>query len=326
MKKRVFFLFLALVATLSIRAEEISKTTYTFAHKESKPLLMDLYSASEQVQPCLVYVFGGAFVTGSRAEPTVIEVYEYFVRRGWKVVAIDYRLGLKPLIDNPDEERSLLDFRSMLVDAINWAAEDLIDATAYLLSNAETLGIDPTKIVTLGSSAGAIAAVQAEWAICNSQPIANVLPEDFNYAGVISMAGAICAKGRKLEWEKSPCPIMLFHGNADRNVPYGKQSLFGVTLFGSEVIAASLDKLDSPYWFYDANNVDHNLSWRPMYVLRDEMEKFTEQMVFGGKRVKIHQWVDDVDLPEVEHDFGMKVYIETNFTPNQPRGADAVSY
>jgi hypothetical protein len=113
-----------------------------------------------------------------------VEVYEYFARNGWKVVAIDYRLGLKPLIEEPDVKRSLFDFRAMLVDAIDVATEDLLEATAYLVANSSVLGIDPEKIVTLGASAGAITVCQAEWALCNSHPMSAVLPANFDYAGL----------------------------------------------------------------------------------------------------------------------------------------------
>lgn len=325
-RKLILIAVFTALLTLPMEAQDVTMKTYDFAHRGEQTLRLDVYSASEQVEPCLLYIFGGAFVTGARDEESVKEVYEYFARRGWKVVAIDYRLGLKPLIDNPDEERSLLDFRSMLIEAIDWAAEDLLEATAYVVSNADVLGIDPERIVTLGSSAGAIAACQAEWAICNMKPMADILPADFNYAGVISMAGAVCASKRKLHWQKSPCPMMLFHGNADRNVPYGRQSLFGVSLFGSEAIAESLQENGSPYWFYDANNMDHNLSWRPMYFLREEIEQFATRMAFGGQRLQIHQRVNDMALKEVDHDFGLMDYIEENFAPDKPRGVDAVSY
>lgn len=324
--KKIFLCIVTLLCAMGLRAQDVKVETYTFAHRGEVPLLLDVYSTSTEVQPCLLYVFGGAFVTGQRAEKEVVEVYEYFARKGWKVVAIDYRLGLKPLIDEPEVERSLLDFRAMLVDAIAMATEDLVEATAFIVSNADTLGIDSTRIVTLGSSAGAIAVCQAEWAICNSEPVAALLPADFNYAGVMSMAGAVCAKGRKLEWRREPCPMMLFHGNADRNVPYGRQSLFGVSLFGSCSIAESLREAGAPYWFYDANNMDHNLSWRPMYFLRPEMEMFAERMAFGGERLQIEQKVNDRNLPEREQNFGLKDYIEANFRPDKPRGVDAAEY
>lgn len=324
--KKILLLLTAVLLAQCVVAQSVSKKTYTYTHRGDRAMYLDIYSTNEQTEPCLLYIFGGAFLAGERAEEEVVEVYEYFAERGWKVVAIDYRLGLLPLLEEPEVERGLLDFRAMLIDAINIATEDLLDATAYLVSNAEMLGIDPTKIVTLGSSAGAITALQAEWSVCNSLPVSAVLPADFNYAGVVAMAGAICAKGRRLEWEKAPCPMMLFHGNADRNVPYDKQSLFGVTLFGSEVIAESLAEIGSPYWFYDVNNMDHNFSWHPMYFLRPEIESFAERMCFGGERLMIHQRVCDTSLPDVKHNFGLKDYIEANFAPGKPHGVDAATY
>lgn len=318
--KKLLSVLVVLCVGASLFAQDIQKSTYSYAQRGEQTMYLDVYSSNDKVEPCLLYVFGGAFLMGSRAEKVVIEVYEYFASRGWKVVAIDYRLGLLPLVTEPHEKRSLLDFRKMLINAIDMATEDLLDATAYLVANAESLGIDPTKIVTLGSSAGAIASCQAEWAICNGDELAASLPDEFNYAGVISMAGAICSSGRRLEWQKEPCPMMLFHGNADRNVPYGRQTLFGVSLFGSESIASSLEKIGSPYWFYDANNVDHSLSWHPMFIHRAEIERFAERMVFGGERLLIHQRVDDALLPDVDHNFGLKDYIKANFSPQGPQG------
>lgn len=324
--KKILLFVLFLGCAFGAAAQDVTVKTYTYTHRGEVPLYLDVYSVSEDVEPCLLYVFGGAFVTGCRDEESVVQVYEYYARQGWKVVSIDYRLGLKPLIDEPDVKRGLLDFRAMLIDAIDVAAEDLLEATAYLVTNAKTLGINPEQIVTLGASAGAITALQAEWAICNEKPMAAVLPVDFNYAGVISMAGAICADTRKLEWKRVPCPLMLFHGNADRNVPYGKQSLLGISLFGSEAIAESLQKLDAPYWFYDVINMDHNMSWRPMYFQRLEIESFTRNVVFGGEKWLIHQVVDDTKLPDVKTNFKMKDYIEANFNPDRPRGVDAAVY
>ena len=325
--KRLTLLLVVVCSAMSLVAQSVTMQTFTFAHRGEKALYLDVYSSNnKEVQPCLVYIFGGAFLAGQRAEESVVEVYEYFAQRGWKVVAIDYRLGLLPLLEEPNKKRSLLEFRSMLIDALVLATEVMWEAPPVWVSNAERLGIDPSRIVTLGASAGAITALQAEWAICNQQPAATLLPPDFNYAGVVAMAGAICAKGRELEWQREPCPVMLFHGNADRNVPFGTQSLFGVRLFGSESIAESLHKRGTPYWFYEAENMDHNLSWRPMYFLRPEMERFAETMVFGGQRLQIHQKVNDMTLPEVEHDFGLRDYIEANFAPGKPHGVEAATY
>ena len=195
----------------------------------------------------------------------------------------------------------------MLIDAVDVATEDLLAATGYVVRNAKSLAINPEQIVVLGSSAGAITACQAEYAICNGWEVARrLVPADFNYAGIISMAGAIMDNGRKLTWGCKPCPIMMFHGNSDTNVPYEKISLLGTRMFGSKEIAASLDRVGSPYWFYAANNVGHSLSWKPMYTM-------------------LFEWVDDLSLEELEHDFGLTDFIKANFARDVEHTAESAA-
>ncbi len=306
-------------------AAEIVKKTYTFATHQGQDLLLDYYSASDEEQPCLIFVFGGAFLTGSRQEPEQISVYEYFVEQGWKVAAIDYRLGLKPLVDEPNVDRNILDIRRMLIDAVDVATEDLLSATAYLVRNAKSLAINPKQIVVLGSSAGAITACQAEYAISNGWDVARRVPANFNYAGIISMAGAIMESSRKLEWAKEPCPIMMFHGNSDTNVPYEKISLFGARMFGSKAIAESLQQAGAPYWFYAANNVGHSLSWKPMYFMREDMLEFANRMAFGDEKLQYFEWVDDLSLEQRRHDFKLTDFIKANFAPSVEHTAETAA-
>ena len=314
----------ALVA-LTVSAAEIVKKTYTFATAQGQDLLLDYYSASDEEQPCLIFVFGGAFLTGSRAEPEQVPVYEYFVEQGWKVAAIDYRLGLKPLVDEPDVDRNILDIRRMLIDAVEVATEDLLSATAYLVRNAKSLAINPKQIIVLGSSAGAITACQAEYAISNNWEVARRLPADFNYAGIISMAGAIMESSRSLKWAKEPCPIMMFHGNSDTNVPYEKISLLGARMFGSKAIAESLEEAGAAYWFYAANNVGHSLSWKPMYFQREDMMEFANRMAFGDEKLRYFEWVDDLSLKERPHDFKLTDFIKANFAPSVEHTAETAA-
>ena len=314
----------ALVA-LTVSAAEIVKKTYTFATAQGQDLLLDYYSASDEEQPCLIFVFGGAFLTGSRAEPEQVPVYEYFVEQGWKVAAIDYRLGLKPLVDEPDVDRNILDIRRMLIDAVEVATEDLLSATAYLVRNAKSLAINPKQIIVLGSSAGAITACQAEYAISNNWEVARRLPADFNYAGIISMAGAIMESSRSLKWAKEPCPIMMFHGNSDTNGPYEKISLLGARMFGSKAIAESLEEAGAAYWFYAANNVGHSLSWKPMYFQREDMMEFANRMAWGGEKLRYFEWVDDLSLEQRNHDFKLTDFIKANFAPSVEHTAETAA-
>ena len=94
---------------------------------------------------------------------------------GFRIISIDYRLGLK------GAEKVGVGQARELHHAILLAVEDLFSATAFMIDNAEQLGIDTGNIVISGSSAGAITAMQAEYELCNGTPVSEVLPEDFRY-------------------------------------------------------------------------------------------------------------------------------------------------
>ena len=66
MKKITTTLFLVFALSLSLRAQSVDCKTYTYTHRGDVALQMDVYKNSSEVQPCLVYVFGGAFLAGSR--------------------------------------------------------------------------------------------------------------------------------------------------------------------------------------------------------------------------------------------------------------------
>ncbi len=315
--KTVLVLLLSVWAVCA-EARNVSKQTLCYANKDGNELNMDIYSAADTLQPCVIYLFGGGFVGGTRDDKSALPYYDFLVSEGFKVVAIDYRLGLKPLARKDAPKVSATGFRSMLVNSVDMAAEDLLDATAYVISHAAELGIDPSKILTCGSSAGAITVYQAEYYICNGHKYASVLPAGFNYAGVIGFAGAILERSGRFAWKQAPCPMMLFHGNADSNVPYGRMSLLGQSFYGSERIARSLTELDSPYWFYDANNVDHSLASTPRYLQREEIMIFVRRMALGGNRLIVHQTVDDTARAETKHRFSIKDYIKSNFSTSEP--------
>lgn len=157
--------------------------------------------------------------------------------------------------------------------------EDLYTATNFVLSKADEWHIDVKNIITNGSSAGAIAALQAEYWICNGNPLAAQLPAKFNYAGVISFAGAIFEHGNTLQWKEKPAPVLLFHGSADDQVPYAKVGDEKFSVFGSAFLAEQLTALQVPHYFYNVKNAAHELAVDPMYHNRDVIDIFLDQIV-----------------------------------------------
>ena len=174
-------------------------------------------------------------------------------------------------------------FPQLLPQTVLMAVEDLYDATSFVAGKSAEWGIDPARIVACGSSAGAITVLQGAYFIANENPLTAKLPDGFDYAGVISFAGAVVDMADDLTWKRAPAPIMLFHGDADSNVPYRALRMGGAGIFGSDYIARQLSDMKSPYYFYSVEGADHALATVPMNNYRDAIDQFLTQQV--GERL-----------------------------------------
>ena len=314
MKVKQFLLFiLSMVLPLQLSGKEpVSKDTYIYAVKDADTLRMDRYYVADGVtRPCIVFMFGGGFAGGQRDRERYVDFFEFMVDEGFTTISIDYRLGLKNV--GEQEGVKARDFLALFENAIRIAVEDLYSATNYILENASYLAIDPSMIIACGSSAGAISVLQGEYERCNRTQTARVLPEDFRYAGVISFAGAIYSDHGHLKWNGEPAPLLLIHGDADKNVPYGKIKIFRRGFFGSEYIAKRYDRNGFPYYFYAEQNVDHKLADSPMNDNREEVMSFLRKYVQEEQRLTTNTVVVPIDKPDVRKRFGIKTYIKTNF-------------
>ena len=175
------------------------------------------------------------------------------------------------------------------------------------------MGIDTKRIVTSGSSAGAIAVLQAENHLVNRSRYAKILPKEFNYAGVIAYAGAIYSVLCKPKWRKTPCPVMLFHGNADRNVPYHKATVLALGFYGSDFIADQLHKKGATYYFHSAHYRDHSLALLPLYNNHDEIISFLRRCVLGGEHMQHTYEYVDKSLEPCQTEFSVQEYLNSNY-------------
>jgi len=103
--------------------------------KYSGELALDFYRAPRAgaaPRPCVILVHGGGWDSGNRAE--IVHFNHWLAGRGYAVASIDYRLAPKFL----------------------WPAQrdDVLAAIAFLKSHEAALGIDATRLVLLGRSAG----------------------------------------------------------------------------------------------------------------------------------------------------------------------------
>ena len=317
MGKRFIFILMACsllsIATV-VHAQHIDKQTYTFAIKKADTLKLDKYVMIDQIQgtqskPVILFAFGGGFKGGRRDNPDYISYFHFLARAGYVVVSTDYRTQLKDI--DKSEYSDLQGFSSALQQAITCAVEDFGDATNYIIEHSVEWQINPAQIIACGSSAGAITALQAEYEICNQTAFADRLPANFNYAGVISFSGAICANGIP-KWIMSPCPLMLFHGDADSTVPFTKAVVEEMGLWGSNFICMQLKEKETAYYFYIAEGIGHSLSYSPMKDNRHDILSFLNRLVLGKEKRCITTVEKNPEISRYKSDFTIEDYIREN--------------
>jgi predicted esterase len=311
--RKIVLLFVVMVQSCFVlSAQDVVCDTYHFATHDGQELYLDRYAldeAADAPRPCMIFAFGGGFVQGVRNHEYYSIYFDHLAREGVVVVSIDYRLGLK----NLDPNGGVVAMIDVFQNAVNMAVEDMYAATNYVIANAEEWGVDTSKIMISGSSAGAITAVQAEWMRCNGDVRAQVLPADFRYAAVVSCAGAIFSVNGKPKFKSEPAPMMLFHGTSDRNVPYDHASMFGVGFYGSAYIVKQLERLDAPYWFYSVEYGDHRIAGIPLIYQCDIIMQFINDFVLNGNSLQIDTEVVDLNGEKRPTRFKVMDYIKTNY-------------
>ena len=204
---------------------------------------MDIYRPAgdeELNRPVVILAHGGFFLAGSNDGVDVVPLCEDLARMGYVAASISYRLG----IDN------VFDLETSLQEAVLRGVHDAKAAVRFFRrSHAEEgnpWGIDPSRIVLGGSSAGAFIALHAAY-IDDLSEVPDVIDltqqglggglEGFSgnpgYASdvlsIINISGAI----GDADWiEAGDVPVVSTHGTADGTVPFGTGP---ISLLGSNV-------------------------------------------------------------------------------------------
>ena len=305
-----------MLSTLDLMAHEVECHTYHYATTEGQELMLDIYSLpsnNSAPRPCMIFAFGGGFVMGERNHEYYARYFDSLASSGIVVASIDYRLGLK----NTPKNGGIKTMIGIMQHAVDIAVEDIYTATCFVLENSERLNVDTKRVMLSGSSAGAIASLQAEWNRCNGADIASVLPNDFSYAAVVACAGAIFSTDGKPKFKHEPEPMLLFHGTSDGNVPYNRSSLFGIGFYGSKYIAKQLDKMNAPYWFYSAEYADHKIAGLPLWYQCDLILQFINDYVIEGSRMQIVNEVKYIPKERRQTHFSAKEYLQNNYKRRQ---------
>jgi predicted esterase len=302
MKIRTLIIALAtLISAAELTAAEpvISPDgTYMFCKRDTCDLFLDVYNPAKGSEtsiqgiqkPTIVFMFGGGFIRGTRDDDSYHSWFKNMTDNGYRIISIDYRLGLKGSNKVGVAQVNVLD------KAIHLAVEDLFSATAFIVDNAEELGVDPKNIVISGSSAGAITVMQAEYEICNQTSWTAELPSDFRYAGVMSFSGAILSREGKVDYKKlTPAPTLMLHGTADELVPYKQIAVFNLGFFGGGKLVERFKKFDYNFNMFHFIDYGHEIAGS-MYSTIDIQTRFLETNVMEGKKRIIEAWITDPDV------------------------------
>jgi predicted esterase len=298
--KRLFTTLLLVFCTIVCFAQ---KTTYQFAQRDTCDLFLDVYEPAvfpgDTLQrPTILYVFGGGFITGRRDDPWVAPWFQLLNENGYRVVSVDYRLGLKGIRMRFDLFH-LIESAKYTKKAVDMGVEDVFSAVRYLADHPE-LGVDMDNIVIAGSSAGAMISLSSEWEACNRTVRADILPEGFHFAGVMSFAGAIMSDTGTPAYKRTPAPQLLIHGTADGAVTYHKMGFANLGMFGSGFL---VDKVFKPegYVYQIYRYVDHSHDMAAnMMANWPEEKRFLEVSVMGRKPLVIDCTIDDPLMPAWE--------------------------
>lgn len=298
------FKYLSAVAALLMAAAASAQDgtitpdgTYMYERRDTCELFMDVYNPAEDSEttymgirkPTVIFMFGGGFIRGTRDDRSYHSWFRMMTENGYKVISIDYRLGLKGSSKVGVAQVNVLD------KAIHMAVEDLFSATDFIIENAEQLEVDPSNIVISGSSAGAITVMQAEYELANRTAYASVLPEGFNYAGVMSFSGAILSREGKVDYATAPCPTLMLHGTADKLVPYKQIKFFNLGFFGGGRLVERFKKFGYNFNMYHFLDYGHEIAGS-MYSTLDIQKKFLECNVMQKKMRIVEAWISDPDV------------------------------
>ena len=302
MKTRIIMaaVMTAALLTLSstVKAQSIEPDgTYMFVQRDTCELFMDVYHPKRGSQtkfagkekPTIIFMFGGGFIHGERDNKDYMSWFSQMTANGYRIISIDYRLGLKGTNKVGVAQVNLLDA------AIHMAVEDLFSATNFIIENADQLRVDPSNMVISGSSAGAISVMQAEYELANRTSWAQVLPEDFRYAGVMSFAGAILSREGKVDYKSEPCPTLMLHGTADKVVPYKQIKLFNLGFFGAGKLVDRFGKFGYNYNMYHYDGNGHEVAGAMDRTVDLQMAFIENNILLGQKRI-IEALISDPEI------------------------------
>ena len=294
--KRYILICIALLLPLTGVAQQ--KKSYRFVERDST-LWLDVWKPDvpRPDKACVVALFGGGFVQGTRDNELQTAIAQMLTARGYTVVSPDYRLGLKDTVMLKKYGKATK-LQTLFQWVIDIAAEDCAAACAWVVNHAGELDVNPDRMVLTGSSAGAISVLQMDYCRANALPLASVLPTGWKPAAVVPYAGAVMCKG-KPRYKTPPAPTMLMHGTKDKVVAYKRfPHVSSHALWGANTVFKAMKRGGFPCWIVRCEGIGHEVaSFLPGSV--DLFCGFVEQ-VFNGRVTTLDATMRDSKLLPTE--------------------------
>lgn len=135
-------------------------------------LMMDIYKPvnANCSRPCLILVHGGAWMAGSKTDPSIVNIARDFAEKGWVVATINYRLGMHKRANYTQywactnelaQPCSYMADSSEVIRAIFRAQQDVKGAIRGMKMRSEIDSTDVTNFFVAGESAGGFNALTA---------------------------------------------------------------------------------------------------------------------------------------------------------------------
>lgn len=244
------------------------------------PLFLDIYQPSGTCtanRPTVLFVHGGAFVSGNKSSDTIIALAEAANERDINFVSIQYRLAGDDPVLSETFDALVGEFIPLvpilqrpLVTAAVAATEDTVTALNWMEDNADEFCLDTTSLAYWGSSAGAITVLQVGYGL-NQFNIERPEPRV-----VIDYWGDLF---RDSDLEFREAPLFILHGDDDDIVPYS----------GALELEAQADDVGVPFAFYTVAGAGHAFDAIDIFTLEasnttliDHTIDFIEAHLVGG--------------------------------------------
>jgi lysophospholipase L1-like esterase/dienelactone hydrolase len=240
---------------------------------ESEKLLLNILlpiSDTLKKRPLIVAIHGGGFVNGDKAGGFQVSFCKNLTKKGYVTASINYRMGIgKPKSD------------VTYFEAMYRAVQDAKAAVRFFRKNAETYGIDTSKIFIMGGSAGSMTALHVAYLDQKEVP-SNIdtrklgsLEGTSGNAGFSSKVhGVINCWGAMVDYKwinTGDVPLFSVHGTGDSTVPYDDSYNYHGFAYGSQILYERALSLGIPTGLKLFEKAGHNIGSPNQKVALEEI-------------------------------------------------------